>query len=143
MFAVCISYGGAQARRMQSSADSNSSQNDTEGAASRQSKRGGRQTRGAGSNQDWRQKRQHVAERPTEHMNRAESWNGYCNLQTAVGQPESVSRGQKKNVKPSKDKASMSVTSISPAAISSQSPAMPQPASLGHPQISQSMSLCL
>lgn len=141
MFAVCISYNGAQPRRNQGSASASSSQNNTDGATPRQSKHGRRQTRGAGSNQDRRQT-QHDAERPVEHMNHAESWNGYRNLQTAVVQPQSISSGQKKKVKPSKDNASTSVMSSSPAVPSSQSPTVLQPASRNQP-LSQSMSLCL
>jgi len=114
---------------MQGSASASSSQNNTDGATARQSKHGRTQTRGAGSNQDRTQKQHRGVETPTEHMNHAESWNGYCHLQTALDQLESVSRRQKKTVKPSKDMASTSVTPSSAAAPSAQSRAMPQPAS--------------
>ena len=134
MFVVCVlvSRERAQARESDSSADANSSLNNSEGAPPSQSVYRGMLVRGSSSGQNQRQQHQYYA-------------GAYAESSPAAYRLETGARGQNKyqgRINTPQNKASTHgqhrQTSGSPAGQSSQSPAMPQSASLNHP-LSQSM----
>jgi len=137
---VLVSRDRAQPRRVYSSGGASGSPIDVEGAQSSQPSYKVRESTGS---QNWRQKHQRYA---TTGVITAGSSPADCS-QSAGGKMQSGAGGQKKGqgqMKTSKEKPSASLqhkqTSSSPAAPSSQSPAMPQSASRSH-QMPQSISL--
>ena len=143
-FVVCVlvSREQAQPRQVHSSTGANSSLNNSEGAPPSQSLYGGKPfVTGSSSRQNRRQQQQHYAAAYAQFC--PEAWTGPTGLDSlyAAYRLQTGAGGQGR-IYNSKDKALVysqpRQTCGLPAGPSSQSPAMPQSASLNHPFFSRS-----